>query len=162
MMINASQKFSNIINSPAVIKHFDKALTSDAFAARTLLTANAAKTIIGTGFDVYQTIKNDELSRSQKKFITTYGLATGIFTSALQLGTGLTIANNKMQTKIYDKLFGNFKNTSPDLFKKGKTGFAIATSLIVSSVIAKRLIVPFFASICASLLKDKDTKKLSC
>ncbi len=155
MIINASQKLINIVNSPIVKNHLDRALTSDVYAARTLLVANVAKDAVETGFNIYQTLKNDNISKSQKKFIATYDAAEGALTWVTQLATGLTIANSKVQTKIYNKLFGSFKNTAPDLFTKGKAGFAIATSLIASTVIAKRIIVPFFASLFASHIKNK-------
>jgi hypothetical protein len=139
-----------------------------------LLAANVAKDVLKHGTYAYQSINNKEIPADKRKYVASLDIAMGLATVAAQIVTGLTIANEKLQNAIAKKLFGklldpssdiskNLKNMTLDgkkileaekLFRGCSKGFIAVSTLVVSQIIAKRLLVPFVAPALASNIKN--------
>ena len=118
-------------------------------------------------------MNNKKIPEDKRKFVAALDLANGGLMVGMQLLTFFTISNRKVQDKIFNKLFGkNFtraadkamkaalqksdklKNITGQEFhyareadKKGlKNAFSYLTSLAASTLLAKRVIVPFIAT----------------
>lgn len=151
-------------------------------AARSLVLANVAKDAINCGFYVYQSMNNKDIPEEKRKFVASLDLANGVLMIATQLAAGFYFTTKKVQDKINGKLFGNVaenyknyvnnlsngQNFGEDLLaklertiehnkitKKCNTGFKAISTILITTVIAKRVVVPFIATPLASWFKNK-------
>lgn len=140
---------------------------------------------------VKQSLNNKEIPEDKRKFVAALDLANGGLMIATQLLTFFTLSNKTVQTKLFDKFFGKIFSRSSrkalktklDLsgklynangrefnsmfkgFKEKTSGtFGILSALVASTIIAKRVIVPFIATPLAEkakklLYKDEAQKK---
>lgn len=145
----------NIANNNLLNKHLDKVLTNENYAAKLLIVSNIAKDVVGNGFDIYKTIKNEKIPKDKRKFNAITDIVINLMSWTSQILLGFTLANKKFQNSMSKKLFGHLEKTAPLLFNNCKTGFAIASSLIISTVLVKRIVVPFVSVPIASWIKNK-------
>lgn len=144
------------------------------------VTSIVLKDGLGCYLYVKQSLNNKKIPEDKRKFVAALDLANGGLMVGMQLLTFFTISNKKVQDKIFDKLFGkNFtraadkalkatlrktdelKNITGQEFhyareadKKGlKNAFSYITSLAASTLLAKRVIVPFIATPLADKTK---------
>ncbi len=144
------------------------------------VTSIVLKDGLGCYLYVKQSLNNKKIPEDKRKFVAALDLANGGLMIGMQLLTFFTISNRKVQDKIFDKLFGkNFtraadkalkaalrktdelKNITGQEFhyareadKKGlKNAFSYLTSLAASTLLAKRVIVPFIATPLADKTK---------
>lgn len=137
------------------------------------VTSIVLKDGLGCYLYVKQSLNNKKIPEDKRKFVAALDLANGGLMVGMQLLTFFTISNRKVQDKIFNKLFGkNFtraadkamkaalqksdklKNITGQEFhyareadKKGlKNAFSYLTSLAASTLLAKRVIVPFIAT----------------
>lgn len=137
------------------------------------VTSIVLKDGLGCYLYVKQSLNNEKIPEDKRKFVAALDLANGGLMVGMQLLTFFTISNRKVQDKIFNKLFGkNFtraadkamkaalqksdklKNISGQEFhyareadKQGlKNAFSYLTSLAASTLLAKRVIVPFIAT----------------
>ncbi len=137
------------------------------------VTSIILKDGLGCYLYVKQSLNNKKIPDDKRKFVAALDLANGGLMIGMQLLTFFTISNRKVQDKIFDKLFGkNFtraadkalkaalkktdklKNITGQEFhyareadKKGlKNAFSYLTTLAASTLLAKRVIVPFIAT----------------
>lgn len=118
-------------------------------AAVAVLGANIIKDIAETGIDCYASLNNKKIDEKQRKFLAAYDLSEGFVTWVTQIVLGLTILRENVQKNMFEGLFRSFKSKSPKMiekYEKGRAGFAIASSLLFSVVVGKRLIVPLIAT----------------
>ncbi len=137
------------------------------------VTSIVLKDGLGCYLYVKQSLNNKKIPEDKRKFVAALDLANGGLMVGMQLLTFFTISNRKVQDKIFDKLFGKsftraadkalkatlrktdeLKNITGQEFhyareadKKGlKNAFSYLTSLAASTLLAKRVIVPFIAT----------------
>lgn len=139
---------------------------------------------------VNQSLNNKKIPEEKRKFVAALDLTNGGLMILCQLLMFKTISNKKVQAKLFDKFFGKlfdskaatkckdaimknpkFKEMSQktffETFAKFKGDvqgfFGIITSLVASTILAKRVIVPFIATPLADkakgLLYKKDEDK---
>ncbi|EKE04391.1 MAG: hypothetical protein ACD_20C00084G0011 [uncultured bacterium] len=148
-----------IANNQFLQRHINKVVSNDIYAARILVGTSVAKDAASCILRFYQSINNQEIPLEKRKFVAALDLASGFVTCGVQMVMGIAISNEKLQTKITNKLFGHLKETSPELFKRSKTGFIAALALIGSGMIGERIIVPLIATPFASWIKNKYINK---
>lgn len=178
------QKFSNTKTVERAVNYLRKEGTKDLDAGKlgtVLIVANAFKDLINCGFYVYQSYNNKKIPEEKRKFVAALDLTNGIFMVGSQLLLGLTFTKDSVQKAISSELFGKLKKPASEfaqrihpkitakeaeqfgekVFKTCGDGFKVASGLIVSTIIAKRLLVPFIATPAASWFKQKymDTPK---
>lgn len=137
------------------------------------VTSIVLKDGLGCYLYVKQSLNNKKIPEDKRKFVAALDLANGGLMVGMQLLTFFTISNRKVQDKIFDKLFGKsftraadkalkatlrktdeLKNITGQEYhyareadKKGlKNAFSYLTSLAASTLLAKRVIVPFIAT----------------
>src|SRR3989339_1795841 len=153
MLIN--QAIKNLANNGTLNKHINKVLTDDSYAAKLLIVSNISKDVIGNGYDIYKTLNNDKIPKEKRLFNAATDTFINVFSWTSQVLSGFTISSPKFQEYMSRKLFGHLEKSAPALFSECKKGLTIASSLIVSTVIAKRIIIPFISIPLVSLIKRK-------
>lgn len=144
---------------------------------------------LGCYMYVKQSLNNKNIPEDKRKFVAALDLANGGLMILAQLVMFKTISNKKVQEKVFDKFFGKlfersskkgyqallknkeqFKNLTGkefniafDKFHSGIKGtFGLLTTLVASTILAKRVIVPFIATPLADKAKGllySDEKK---
>lgn len=143
---------NRITNSELVNKHINKAIKDDTFAAKTLVTLNVAKDVFAYGARFATTMQNKEIPEEQRPFVASMDLMSGVVTAAMQIGVGYSLANPKIQNKIWDKFFQNCKFDNIVVAKKG---FSQILALIGSTILAERILVPLIATPAAEKFEKK-------
>ena len=135
---------------------------------------------LGCYLYVKQSLNNKKIPEDKRKFVAALDLANGGLMIAMQILMFFTISNKKVQAKMFNSLFGkNFTRSADKALQaqlnkmdklKGMTGkefhkareadkkglvtaFGYLTSLAASTIIAKRVIVPFIATPLADKTK---------
>lgn len=145
----------NIANNKRVLKHIDNVLTNEAAAAKTLIMTNVCRDAVNYTIYFNQSLNNKKIPDDKRKFVAAFDLANGILVCASQICLGFLFTNKELNNKICKKLFNGLDKVDENLFNKCKKGYTIVFSLILSSIIAKRVIVPFIAAPLASWIKNK-------
>lgn len=149
-----------IINSKIITKHIDKVVNNPSYAAKFLIGATVAKDAFEYAISSAQSLKNKEIPEKKRKLVATMDAATGALSCISQVALGFGLANEKFQKKIGDFLFKDLINAGEsDALKKCRAGLAIASSLILSTVIVKRILVPMLAAPIASYGTDTFARK---
>ena len=143
---------NRITNSELVNKHIKRVIKDDAFGAKTLVAINVAKDVFAYGVRFKTTMNNKEIPEEKRPFVASMDLMSGIFTAAMQIGVGFSLANPKFQNKIWDKLFKNCEFKDVVATKKG---FSKVLALIGSTVLAERILVPLIATPAAEKVEKK-------
>lgn len=137
---------------------------------------------------VKQSLNNKKIPEDKRKFVAALDLANGGLMIATQLITAVTLSNPKIQAKLFNRAFGRlfdrparkgyqtlvnqsakFKNITGKEFNmtfsafrsKMQDTFGILSTLVASTILAKRVIVPFIATPLAERAKSvlyKDTE----
>lgn len=150
------------------------------------ITSIVLKDGLGCAMYVNQSLNNKNIPDDKRKFVAALDLTNGGLMILAQLAAYFTISSAKVQSVIFDKLFGkNFDNIAKDKCKqiikkvpkfkdinskafeeifgkfKGdvKGFFGIFTSLVAATILAKRVIVPFIATPLADKAKNLMSKK---
>lgn len=141
---------------------------------------------LGCYLYVKQSLNNKDIPDDKRKFVAALDLANGGLMILAQLLMFQTISNKKVQEPIFDFLFGKhferaskkgyqafmknkemFKNITGRTFnmefgqfqKSIKGTFGLTTTLIASTILAKRVIVPFISTPLADYAKKFLCKK---
>lgn len=140
--------------------------------------------VLKDGFGCYlyvkQSLNNDKIPADKRKFVAALDLANGGLMILMQLLMFATVSNEKVQKKMFNKLFGKrfdrsaSKSLQAILAKKEKlkdmdgtefhqaldnykknitTAFGCLTSLVAASIFGKRVVVPFIATPLADKTK---------
>ena len=124
---------NRITNSELVNKHINKAIKDDTFAAKTLVTLGVTKDVFAYGARFATTMKNKEIPEEQRPFVASMDLMSGVITAIMQIGVGYSLANPKIQDKIWDKFF---KNCKFDNIVSAKTVFILKKAVIIIQITA--------------------------
>lgn len=147
---------------------------------------------LGCYMYVKQSLNNKDIPEEKRKFVAALDLANGGLMILAQLVMFRTISNKKFQAKMFDKFFGKLfdrpmkkgyqvllskkealKNLSGKEFNISfnkfrsniQNTFGLLTTLVASTVLAKRVIIPFIATPLAEnakgLLYKNDEKRKS-
>ena len=159
------------------------------YMAALAITSIILKDGLGCYMYVKQSLHNKDIPEDKRKFVAALDLANGGLMILAQLLMFKTISNKKIQDKIFGKFFGKlfdksakksyeillknkeqFKNLTGkefniafDKFHSNIKGtFGLLTTLVASTILAKRVIVPFIATPLADKAKGllyQDEKK---
>ncbi len=140
---------SNITNSNIVKNHIKKSASDPKFLARTLLLTSVSKDVFAYALRVNNTMKNEEIPEDKKLFTAKMDAASGVATAVTQIGTGLIVSSEKFQNFCTKKLFEPLKD-SPKELKNAKAAFNTVSTLVLASVLAKRILTPLIATKLAS------------
>lgn len=176
---NMFKKIANLKPMKTVCKQYQK--DNVRFISGVALTSIALKDALGCVFYVYQSLNNEKIPKEKRSFVAALDLANGGLMIAAQILAYMTISKKAVQQKMFNKFFG--KMITPK-FKQGvitklqnsttmgkysekhlsdkfdaytnKTvdAFGFLTSLVASTILAKRVVVPFLATPLATYLKD--------
>ena len=177
-------KFANSSLIKNIAKNYEKNNTK--FIEGVAVTSIVLKDALGCYMYVNQSLNNKKIPEEKRAFVAALDLANGGLMIAAQLIAFKTISNPKIQAKMFNKLFGKTLNRS---FRKGVIdklsrnplysglgkkvlnenyanfkksaidAFGMTTSLIASTILAKRVVVPFIATPLATYLKDNYLNK---
>lgn len=144
-------------------KHVLNCAQNNSRNVKALLLSSVVLDTYGNMVDYYKTDGNKEVPSEKKPYIKAYKLMNGIVSAVAQVGLGFTVLNNKVQENLAHALFGSLKKQgtkeSLELFNKCAKGTKAATTLILATVLVKRLLVPFIvtplASFTSHFLKEK-------
>lgn len=151
------------------------------FIAAVAVWSMVLKDGLGCYMYVKQSLANKNIPEEKRKFVAALDLANGGLMILAQLLMFKTISNKKVQEKIFDKFFGKFfarpakkgymelLEHRPEVRSKTfgkefnmafnkvhgniKNTFGFLVTLVASTVIAKRIIVPFIATPLAEKAK---------
>ena len=136
-----------IINSKFVANHIDKTLKNPSYAAKFLLGAVIVKDAFEYSISAVQILNNKEMPKEKRKLIAALDASTGVLSCISQLALGFGILNDKVQKKIGDFLFKDLiKAGEHKTVQKSRVGLAVVSSLFLSTIIVKRILVPLFAA----------------
>lgn len=152
-----------VINSKFVKDNIVKTISSPSYAAKFLVGAAVAKDAFEYTVSTAKILKNKEIPPKKRKLVAAMDGATGVLSCVSQLAVGFTLANDKVQKRISDFLFKDLaKKVDFKTIEKCKAGLAIASSLVISSIIVKRILVPMFAAPIANYGTEFLTKYQKC
>ena len=144
-----------ISNNNFINKHINKAVSDDAFAAKAIVTINVAKDVFAYATRFKTTMKNDKIPDKQRPFVAAMDLMSGAVTAIVQLAVGFSLANPKIQDKMWAKLT---KGCTFQDATAARKGFGLIVALIGSTIIAERVIVPLIATPIAEIFEKKVLK----
>lgn len=160
--MNIAIKAVSVIANSGVMK---KTITADPqlIIPRFLLVTSVVKDVFAYTLRIKNAKNNKEIPEDKKPFVVQMDRATRIVTALTQLSAGFLISSGKLQNFAASKLFKNALN-NPELMGILKGSFASLSTLFVSTLLAKRLIVPLIATPLASHFikkkaKDEDESK---
>ena len=153
MKIDSIKNF--ITNNNFINKHVNKVINDDAFAAKALVTINVAKDVFAYATRFKTTMKNDKIPDEQRPFVAAMDLMSGAVTAIVQLAVGFSLANPKVQDKLWSKLS---KGCTFQDATAARKGFGQIIALIGSTIIAERVIVPLIATPIAEVFEKKVLK----
>lgn len=148
---------------------------------------------LGCYMYVKQSLNNKKIPEDKRKFVAALDLANGGLMILTQVLTFFTLSNKKVQAKLFDKTFGKlfsraarkgyqvlikqkpkfaniegveFNKTFGAFKDKVQDIFGIMAALVASTVLAKRIVVPFIATPLAErakkfLYKDSQEKEFN-
>lgn len=177
-VINAPVKaFANSKLMEKVCKNYRE--NNSKFITALSVGALVTKDAYGCYVYVKQNENNKSIPEDKRKFISALDLANGSLMVAVQLLAYATIAKKTTQAKIFDKALGKFFNTqrtekleqkilksNPKItkdefqsaFAKYKENTALAFThlftLVTTTILAKRVFVPFIATPMADKMKQ--------
>lgn len=149
MMFNI---ISPITQSKIFNNHLKRVINDDAFAAKTIVVCSVLKDVFAYSVRYKTTMDNEKIPEKRRQFVAAMDMASGIVTSIAQIIVGFSIANPKLQNKLWNILFKNAEFKNINLAKKS---FATILALIGSGVITERVIVPLVATPMAEKMKKK-------
>lgn len=180
-VINAKNVYNNILNSNFI----KNKLISDnpgEIAATIALASTTTKDAVNCYYYVTQSLSNKKIPEEKRKFVAGLDLSNGILNVLVQLGLGSVV--NKYSAELFETWMGKSFNadaaqrTMKKLQQNGKNypledivktmnknkkwakgGFQVIAVLLVTQVIAKRIIVPFLATPMAGIFKKQMEKK---
>lgn len=150
---------ANIANSKFMVNHIKKC-DDPKFLTRTLLLTSVSKDVFAYGLRVHNTLKNDKIPEDKKKYFAHMDLASGITTAVVQISTGFLMSNEKFQNNIAKKIFKPLKDNKR-AFNAAKTSFSAISTMVVATLLAKRILTPLIASRLVYRVEhahDKNTK----
>lgn len=182
------EKFVRRLANVKILQKIGHACAKDpvGVCAKISLLSILSKDTLACYLYVKQSLNNQKIPAEQRGFVAALDLANGIMMVGTQLLAFWTVSNDKVQKKLFDntvgKLFSYKNNKSArhdkasskglqgqdkkailkglkDYEKVCRGGFKFLLPLVASTIIAKRIIVPFLATPAASWVKDNVLEK---
>ena len=178
-----AKPFQWFANTKLMTKVCDKfEMSPEKAIALTTIASIVGKDGIGCYMYVKQSLHNEKIPEEKRTFVAALDLTNGGLMILSQLLMFFTISNKKFQNKIFGKMFKKifsdnarkqyttYMRSKPEyagvskeeIFKsfdaikdRTKDTFSFLTSLIASTTLAKRVIVPFIATPLASYAQKK-------
>lgn len=188
------EKLFNFFASTNVMQRIGRAYSRNpvGVASAIALTSIVSKDTLGCYMYVRQSLNNKKIPTEKRGFVAALDLANGVLMILCQLGAFFTVSNDKVQKKMFDatvgKMFSHMKNKAArhyskefeelkdldrtviqkgleDYEKVCRNGFKFILPLVASTIIAKRMIVPFIATPVAgwvrkSVLHDEECEPI--
>ncbi len=157
---------------------------TEAEKTKFMSAVSVSSIVLKDGFGCYlyvkQSLNNDKIPADKRKFVAALDLANGGLMIAMQLLMFFTVSNEKLQKKMFNKLFGKrfersaskglqailskqekLKGMTGEEFHKGlekykgsiTSAFGCLTSLVAATIFGKRVVVPFIATPLADKTK---------
>lgn len=171
-------------NSKLIKADNDRCNKSQMYANGVGVMSIILKDAVSCYYYVTQSLNNKKIPEEKRKFVASLDLVNGVLMNITQLLAFFTISNKAMQSKMFNKFFGKYferaakksmevvmQSNPQGKFKdftkiedtkvynaikeSCKGGFGYITGMVASTIIAKRMIVPFIATPLASWAKDK-------
>lgn len=175
---NTATVFVNKISQNQTLdKHINNCISNPGNAAKFLVMANVSKDVFKQGVFFNQSIMNQEIPENKRKYVASLDLAIGVADAFVQLVSGFTIANEKIQKKMCSFLFGQLRDKNSSIYKQfpqkikyfaGRElitpekmfrgcskGFVAISTLVGSQIIAKRFVVPVISPALASVISNQ-------
>ncbi len=159
MAFSVNKVISDVVNSKFMKKHIHKSMHDPKFLTGVLVATSVAKDVVGYGTRIITDSRNKRIPEDKKHFLTDMNITNAIVSTAAQLGVALVVSSDCVQKNITEKLFSPVKN-HPKIFKAASRSFLILSTLLASTVLAKRLIVPIVATPIASAVYRKKEDRL--
>ena len=178
MKINPLKSFANSKMVESVCKQYRK--NNSKFITGLSVASIVAKDAYGCYVYVWQNEHNKNIPKDKKKFISGLDIANGVLMILAQIGAYLTISKRATQLKIFEKVLGKYftperyskieqnickklKTNDKKLIKKEfenyknniETAFTHFSTLLTTTIFAKRVLVPFVATPLADKIKAK-------
>lgn len=180
-VINMRNFYNNVLNSNAMRKFIPDNPTD--IAAKLALISTTTKDAVNCYYYVTQSLNNKKIPEEKRKFVAGIDLSNGILNVVVQFALGSLI--NNYSSKLFDNWFGKKLftedaaknlhqrmkaagcNYQEDQVIKGmeankkwaKAGFKVMAVLLVTQVLAKRVIVPFLSTPMAGVFKEQLEKR---
>lgn len=150
------------------------------FLTALAIASIAIKDGLGCYMYVTQSLHNKDIPEEKRKFVAALDLANGGLMIASQIGMALLFTLKKLPEKMFDRFFGKyfdraskkayqafmknklgsempegkeFNKIFEDFHKTTKGTFTFFTTLVASTILAKRVIVPFISTPLADYTK---------
>lgn len=172
------KKFANSRPMEYVCKKYRK--NDSKFITALSVSSIVAKDGYGCFVYVWQNEHNKEIPKDKRKFITGLDIANGALMVLAQIAAYMTISKRAVQLKMFDKILGKYftqnrfenieklvsknleikdKNIIKKEFERYKENIEVAfthlATLITTTIIAKRVLVPYIATPLADFYKNK-------
>ena len=180
-VINMRNFYNNVLNSNTMRKIIPDNPTD--IAAKLALISTTTKDAVNCYYYVTQSLNNKKIPEEKRKFVAGIDLSNGILNVVIQFALGSLI--NNYSSKLFDNWFGKklfSKDAAKNLHlrmqaaglnyqedqvikgmeankKWAKAGFKVMAVLLVTQVIAKRVIVPFLSTPMAGIFKEQLEKR---
>lgn len=180
-IISGKNFYDNLFKTK-VMKKLIPANPTD-MAATLALISTTTKDAVNCYYYTTQSLHNEKIPEEKRKFVAGLDLSNGILNVVVQFTLGSIV--NKYSPKIFDKWFGNSfgeeagKKLYKKIVKSGVTnwseksvieglskrkkiaegGFKVIAVLLVTQVIAKRIITPLLATPMAGIFKEQLEKR---
>ncbi len=180
-VINMRNFYNNVLNSNAMRKFIPDNPTD--IAAKLALISTTTKDAVNCYYYVTQSLNNKKIPEEKRKFVAGIDLSNGILNVVVQFALGSLI--NNYSSKLFDNWFGKklftedaAKNLHQRMKAAGcnyqedqvingmeankkwaKAGFKVMAVLLVTQVLAKRVIVPFLSTPMAGVFKEQLEKR---
>lgn len=169
-MVSVAQNISGSKNfiMRNVNRHVENCRLNSSTNAKSLLLTALVLDVYGNSVDAVKTLKNKEIPEEKRKYIAAYKMVNGIASFATEAVFGFTVADEKFQKALsekmfgflkkmdkqkFEKSFGFLKRSNTELFSNCSKGLQVASALVLATVFIKRLVVPFLVTPIASYLK---------
>lgn len=172
------KKFANSRPMEYVCKKYRK--NDSKFITALSVSSIVAKDGYGCFVYVWQNEHNKKIPKDKRKFITGLDIANGALMVLAQIAAYMTISKRAVQLKMFDKILGKYftqnrfenieklvsknleikdKNIIKKEFERYKENIEVAfthlATLITTTIIAKRILVPYIATPLADFYKNK-------
>lgn len=151
-----SNVITPITQSRIFNNHLKRVINDDAFAAKSIVVCSVLKDVFAYTVRYKTTMDNEKIPEKRRPFVAAMDMASGIVTAVAQIIVGFSIANPKLQNKLWNGLFKNAEFKNIGIAKKS---FATILALVGSGVITERIIVPLLATPLAEHMEKKYFKK---
>jgi hypothetical protein len=142
----------------SIENHISKSRLSDSYSLKTLILADVVMDAYGNAADYVNISKNKNIPEKEKNYLKSYKIANGVMSCIIETVAGFLILGEATQKNLTKKLFGNIEKIDPLKYTALSKGIKAFSSIVIATVIAKRIIVPFIVTPLTSVINNKMNK----